>query len=139
MAEKCKGPPEEYRYTRSGLARAMGVDLSTVDAWRRSGLVDTGTPRAPRFAIADVVNFRSARARETAEREDGAIDLDMLRRRRALADTELAELALEEIADDGEGDQGAAQRIVDRAIEEAREGLLGVPAARDPGDGSRAN
>jgi phage terminase Nu1 subunit (DNA packaging protein) len=97
MAAKRKpGPPAEHRFSRADLARELGISLPTVDSWRRRGLRDVGSAKAPRFLLRDVVEFEKTRSRESAEREDGAIDLDLLRRRRALADTELAELALEE-------------------------------------------
>ncbi len=95
MAPKAKTRKPKLR-TRAELAVEFDVELTTVDRWRRRGVPQEGTAGAPRFRTADVVEWLVERTRQDATRDDAAIDLDLYRRRRLIADTELAELALEE-------------------------------------------
>lgn len=97
MAARRKSVAKQARLLARGeLAIEFDVSLTTVDSWRRRGIPQEGTDAAPRFRTSAVVDWLVERARQSATKDDGTIDLEALRRRRALADTELAELALEE-------------------------------------------
>ncbi len=85
---------------RAALAEILDVSKTTVDNWYLRGVPFHEVGKRKMFVVAEVVYWLRERDVEQAvacgRRQDGAIDLDELRRRRALADTELAELGLEE-------------------------------------------
>jgi phage terminase Nu1 subunit (DNA packaging protein) len=88
---------------RAALAGLLGVSITTVDNWRRRGVPVRNCGKRTKFVVSEVVNWLRERDVEAATasvgQSDGAIDLGELRKRRALVDTELAELALEEARD----------------------------------------
>lgn len=85
---------------RTELATLLGYSTKAVDGWKIRGVPSDTTGRFPTYNVADVVAWLRARDVEDAvssgKRPDGAIDLEELRKRKALADTEISELALEE-------------------------------------------
>jgi len=85
---------------RTELASLLGYSTNAVDGWKIRGVPSDITGRFPTYNVADVVAWLRARDVEEAvasgKRPDGAIDLEELRKRKALADTEISELALEE-------------------------------------------
>lgn len=87
-------PPQPL--TRSELAQWLDVSTTTVDRWRLRGLPQGGTPGKPLYVLSEVVSWLRERDRIAAQPDVGEINLEELRKRKALADTELAELQLEE-------------------------------------------
>lgn len=85
---------------RTELAKVLGFSTKAVDNWRVRGIPCDESGKLPRYVVADVVAWLRAQdiqqANANGKRADGAIDLDELRERKALADTEIAELALEQ-------------------------------------------
>lgn len=90
---------------RAELARILRIDLTTVDRWRKNGCPCDTSSRPYRYPVDQVVEWlcderakriTAARAGSSPEREDAAALLDSYKMRRARADTELAELVLEE-------------------------------------------
>ena len=101
VACNLKGPAMPLEtINRTELAKLLGYSTKAVDNWRLRGLPHDTTGRFPTYNVADVVAWLRARDVEEAvasgKRPDGAIDLEELRKRKALADTEISELALEE-------------------------------------------
>ena len=84
---------------RSELAGIFGISLPTVDVWVKQGcpIVKKGgtAGRAYVFDTAAVFRWRNDRAVEQATGET-AVDLEVLNRRKILAQTQLAELELAE-------------------------------------------
>jgi phage terminase Nu1 subunit (DNA packaging protein) len=101
VACNLKGPAMPIEtINRTELAKLLGYSTKAVDNWRLRGLPHDTSGKHPRYVVADVVAWLRARDVEDAvasgKRPDGAIDLEELRKRKALADTEISELALEE-------------------------------------------
>lgn len=93
MQKKLKSDFEAL--TKAELATALGVSVQTVTAWLQRGLPTVSRPgtsdRSYRFRLADVVAWRVAQ--EAARHDAGAeTDLEEAKRRKAVAEAELAEM-----------------------------------------------
>jgi len=128
---KPKAVPPLDTVNRPALAKLLGVSIKTVDSWRSRGVPEVKTPRGFAFVVADVVKWLQERSAELAiasgKRPDGAIDLQDLKERRAQADTELAELALEEAR--GEViPRDIALEVFGDALTRLRSKILAIPS-----------
>lgn len=85
---------------KAELARAFGVSTTAIDNWLSRGCPYVAAPDRPgkayRFNLAAVVAWRIERLTETAATAGGDVDLAEAKRRRAVAEAELAELDLAE-------------------------------------------
>lgn len=93
MQKKLKSDFEAM--TKAELATALGVSVQTVTAWLQRGLPTVSRPgtsgRAYSFRLSDVVAWRVAQ--EAARHDTGAeTDLEEAKRRKAVAEAELAEM-----------------------------------------------
>lgn len=94
-AKPAPKPKAPKTVNRAALAELFGVSLPTVDAWRRRGVPQVEAGRGQiGFIPRDVVAWLLDREREQSAKHELEISLVELERRRALADTELAELRL---------------------------------------------
>lgn len=82
------------RLNRSETADFFGVDLKTVDAWRRGGCPCSPEGRNVFFHAGEVVGWLRDRAVEKATAGAGAATIEDSNRRRAAAEAGLAELKL---------------------------------------------
>ena len=95
-AKKTAGP---QKVSGAELARVLAVSPTTVANWKGRGVPRRVHGRQTWFVVAEVVAWNLERAVADAlsgKRPDGSIDMEEMRKRKMLADTEIAELALEE-------------------------------------------
>jgi phage terminase Nu1 subunit (DNA packaging protein) len=123
--EKGKGK----QVNRTEASAIFGVAMNTIDSWVRQGcpVLKRGTGRGNPtiFNTADVAQWLREKSVQEAT-GDRVADEDELKRRRLVADTELAELNLAKAkADVIPIDQ--AERMVSRAFAEVRAGMRNVP------------
>ncbi|MDX6481730.1 MAG: hypothetical protein QOG85_2240, partial [Gaiellaceae bacterium] len=123
-ARKVKRPKgQSATVNRSGLARHFAVNLSTIDQWIAAGAPGTKNGAGWQFEIAAVERWKALRL-EKNPNEPGL--LSEARRRKAIADAELAEYELAEkrrlVVPIDE-----AVDVLTREFSHAREKLLAMP------------
>jgi len=82
------------RLNRNATAETFGVDLKTVDAWKRGGCPFEEDGRNVYFHVAEVANFLRDRAVSKATEGMGSASIEESNRRRAAAEAGLAEIKL---------------------------------------------
>lgn len=124
MSQKGKG----QLVNRAGVADVFGVALTTVDAWVRAGcpVVQRGSRGVEwSFNTADVARWREdERAKQAAGEQPQ--DEDQLRKRKLMAETLTAELALAKARGDVAPVE-QVERMAARAFAAVRAGMRNIP------------